>query len=368
MVGYMKIAFHFPRLAAGGVEKMRIILAKELLARGIDVDFVLCQSVGEYKNLVPEGVVIHDLGAKRTRNSLIPLVRYIKKNKPDALFSSLGPQNILAVLANKLSGSMTKVFVTQHNSLTKQSRVKATMPQRLMPWLYKVFLPMADGVIAVSSGIAKDMAVASNYPVDKINVIYNPACPNDINEKINEEINEKFFNKGRGFILSIGRLVYQKGYDDLIKAFKIVALKKDDLDLVIIGVGPLEEELKKLATELNISNRIHFVGYQDNPVKFIAKAKLFVMSSRYEGFGNVLVEALACGTKVVSTDCEHGPSEILENGKYGALLPVGNVKILAETIIETLDSNVDQKALIARAKLYSASKIVDQYLNVFSKC
>lgn len=354
----MKIAFHFPSLASGGAEKMRIILSRELLSRGISVDFVLCQAKGEYRDLVPDGVRLFDLGAKRTRNSLVPLARYLKREVPDYLVSSLGPQNVIAVAAKILAGSPTRVYVTQHNALTREAR-HGTVQERLIPYAYRWALPRADGVIAVSEGIAHDIEASTGFPASRVNVVHNPA---HVDRAASAPLPE--WLQGKRYILSIGRMVQQKAFDDLIRAFGIVHSRSPDLHLVIAGVGPLQEQLASLAQELGLKEHVHFPGFTKSPATYLNGAQLFAMSSRFEGFGNVLVEALSAGLPIVSTDCDFGPSEILGNGQYGRLTPVGDVRALAEAIEVTLTEPHDAQRLRARAKDFSVSAIVDRYLSI----
>ncbi|MFC5577706.1 glycosyltransferase [Lysobacter niabensis] len=354
----MKIAFHFPSLASGGAEKMRIILARELLSRGISVDFVLCQTAGEYRDQVPDGVALFDLGAKRTRNSLLPLARYLKREAPDYLISSLGPQNVIAVAAKMLARSSTRVYVTQHNALTREAR-HGTVQEKLIPYAYRWALPRADGVIAVSEGIARDIEVSTGFPESHVNVIYNPAHVDYTTPPALPD-----WLQGKRYILSIGRLVQQKAFDDLIRAFGIVHLRNPDLHLVIAGVGPLQGQLASLAQRLGLKEHVHFPGFTRSPATYLNGAQLFAMSSRFEGFGNVLVEALSTGLPVVSTDCDFGPSEILGKGEYGRLTPVGDIRALADAIDATLAEPRDAERLMSRAREFSPSAIVDRYLSI----
>ncbi|WP_369348584.1 glycosyltransferase [Stenotrophomonas sp. JAG2] len=355
----MRIAFHFPRLASGGVEKMRIVLATELLSRGFEVDFVLCQAQGEYLDQVPPGVRIVDLKAGRTLTSIFPLVRYLRTVRPEWLVSSLGPQNIVAILAARLARSKTKVFVTQHNALTRQSSSES-LAQRVVPLLYRRLLPLADGVIAVSHGIAEDMSRACRFPIEKISVIHNPAY---MAQEPEDGLTPVPFGAQR-FILAIGRLVEQKGYDDLLAAFAVVAEADQDVHLVILGNGPLLAPLQSYAVELGINARVHFMGFVKDPRPFLAQCKVFVLASRYEGLANVLVEALSVGAKVVSTRCDYGPEEVLAGGKFGQLVPVGDRVALAGAILSSLEKEVDIEPLVGRAKDFSAPVITDHYLRV----
>ncbi|WP_299173309.1 glycosyltransferase [uncultured Brevundimonas sp.] len=358
-----RIAIHITGMASGGAEKMCIVIARELLRRGYLVDLVLCQANGEYMSHIPEGVRLVDLKARRSAASLVPLIKYLHQTRPDVLISNLGYQNIVAVVANRIAGRPTRVFVTQHNNLSSQSTQSKNSKQRFIPFFYKFILPMADGVLAVSAGLADDMAKVVGYPRDRIKVLYNPAAPQDIERLVVEPIEDAAFSTGEPLVLAIGRLNPQKGFDTLIAAFARLTATRP-ARLAICGVGPLEDELKALAYTLGVADRVTFLGFQDNPLKFLNRANLFVLSSRFEGFGNVLVEALACGTSVVSTDCPHGPSEILENGRFGALVPVDDTVALAEAMNAMLETPMPAEILKARAHEYSPEKVVERYLNV----
>ncbi len=358
-----RIAFHLTNLTSGGVEKMRLALARELIALGYDVDLVLCRVEGEYLPQVPKEARIVDLKAARTRNSLIPLIKYLRNETPDAMVVSLGPPNIIALLAGMFSGAGAPIFVTQHNALSNQTRSTATLQQKLVPWAYRALFPRAAGVLAVSEGVANDMAAVTRYPRDRIHVLYNPAYPQALEQKLSEPFADPFFDTEEPVVISVGRLIDQKGFDVLIEAISLCRRTRP-VRLAILGVGPLEESLNAKAQELGISNAVALLGFKQNPLLYMKNASLFVMSSRYEGFGNVLVEAMACGTPVVSTDCESGPSEILEKGKYGALVPVDDPKALSEAILATLLQPLPAEALRSRAADFSAAKVTQRYLSV----
>lgn len=358
----MKIAFHFPRLSSGGVEKMRIILARELLARGHEVHFVLCQVVGEYLSQVPPGVKIVDLQASRTLRSFLPLRAYLDREAPDALISSLGPQNVVAILAGCFSKAKTKIFVTQHNALRHQSRSGQSLQQQLIPFLYRFLLPKADGVIAVSEGLADEVAEVARFDRGKIFVAYNPACPADPPQAgVHEPVLQ------RPYIISVGRLVEQKGYPDLLEAYAKLCRSNDRFDLVVLGVGPLMEELTTLAASLGVADRVHFLGFRKDPSSYLAAASLFVMASRYEGFGNVLVEALAAGVPVVSTNCDFGPSEILSGGKFGTLVEVGDVDGIERAMQAMLDCPMPAETLRLRAMDFAPDAVTDRYLDILGE-
>jgi glycosyltransferase involved in cell wall biosynthesis len=356
-----RIAFHFYTLAAGGVERMRITLAAELLARDYDVDFVLCSAQGELAPLVPKGVRIFDFGTLRSIASIRPLARYLREHTPDAMFASLGHQNVAAIIARRLARVRPWLGVMQHNALSEESASGLSIQHRLLPLAYRWTLPGADRVLAVSAGVADDLAAATGYPRGRIGVLYNPACPEGVDEAIEEQPQHQFFDDGVPVLIGVGRLTYQKGWDTLLAAVARVAATRP-VRLLIVGVGPDEAMLRAQAGALGIADSVDLVGYQTRPLAWIAASDLFVMSSRYEGFGNVLVEALATGTPVVSTDCNYGPSEILEGGRYGALAPVDDPEALASAILHSLDTRAEPEQLRRRAQDFSVASVTDRYL------
>jgi glycosyltransferase involved in cell wall biosynthesis len=356
-----RIGFYFFTLAAGGVERMRVSLAGELLARGYDVDFVLCRAEGELRPLVPAGVRLIDLQVDRSLASIGPLVRYFRDDPPDAMFSSLGHQNVAAIIARKLAKSKVWLGVMQHNALSEESHSGLSLQHRLLPLAYRFALPYADRVLAVSEGVADDLATAAHYPRERIGVLYNPACPEGVDEAAKIRPDHPFFDGPDPVLVGVGRLTYQKGWDTLLKAFARV-VEQRPARLLIAGVGPDEADLRALTAELGLSDRVDLVGFQKVPLAWMAAGDLAVMSSRYEGFGNVLVEALATGTPVVSTDCNYGPSEILEKGKYGTLAPVDDVEGLAAAIVQELDHPHDANMLRERAQDFTVARVTDRYL------
>lgn len=358
----MRVAFHFPSLTAGGVEKNCIILAREMVALGHRVEFVLNRKIGEYLDQIPNGVEVVDLNAKRTLFSLLGLRRYIARERPDAVVANMGAQNIAAILAKLTSRSPSKIIAVQHNVLGLQSR-RSGWQHKIIPLFYRFLLPFADGIVAVSAGVADDLADVAHLKRDRITVIYNPALPSQIADGPLPPYVAEFLSDDSKVIVAVGRLVGEKGFDCLINACAI-ANATVPVRLVILGVGPLLEDLSALAADQGIADRVLLAGFHSEPTLFMARADTVVMSSRNEGFGNVLVEAMACGTPVVSTNCDHGPSEILENGRYGALVPVDDADALAVAILQSFDDRPAPEALKSRARDFSAPRVAGYYLNL----
>ncbi|MFO1242191.1 MAG: glycosyltransferase [Rickettsiales bacterium] len=359
------LAVYLPSLASGGAEKLHIILAPAFMEAGYDVSFVLHYVEGAYVAAVPPGVRIVELGSRRTLGCFMPLIKYLKKEKPDILLSNLGHNNILAIWAGAIARVPTKIIATHHSALSSECRTTYNWQYRVLPFLCRLFLPWADGNVAVSSGAADDISITTGLARDKVTVIYNPVELKDFEARSKEPVSHPWFQDGLApVVLAVGRLTNQKNFQTLIKAFAKV-VRERQARLVFVGEGPLRQELQELAASLGVTEYIDFAGFQTNPMAFMAKARLLAASSIYEGFGNVLVEALACGTPVVSTNCPFGPAEILEHGIYGKLVPVGDDDALAKAIVSTLDETPDRDMLHARGREFTVERTANGYLQLF---
>jgi glycosyltransferase involved in cell wall biosynthesis len=362
------IVLYLPNLAGGGVERILLLMAPGFIRAGYDVTFLLHSADGELIENVPSGVRVVSLNKHRTILALIPLIRYLRKERPAILFSCLGHNNIVAIWAGLLSRTGIPVIIGQHNALSAETvKGKGLKFSKLLPILYHFFLRYAAGVVAVSQGVADDIAKVASVSREWITLIYNPIVEQTFDQKLNEPCLHPWLKEGGGPVLvGVGRFVEQKDFATLLAAFSQV-VKKKDVRLILVGYGPLSDALKAQTCALGLESRVDFPGYQANPLPFMRRAALFVMSSSNEGFGNVLVEAMACGTPVVSTDCNYGPSEILENGRYGKLVPVGDSDALAEAILSTFNTPPDIDAIRARGREFTVEKAVNQYVALFDK-
>ena len=233
-----------------------------------------------------------------------------------------------------------------------------------MPWLMKIFYPRADGVVAVSKGVADDLAVVIGLPRERITVIYNPVVTPELLQKAQEPIDHPWFHPGEPpVILGVGRLTKQKDFPTLIQAFALVR-KERPARLIILGEGEDRYELEELIRKLGIASDVDMPGFVDNPYKYMAYSTVFVLSSAWEGLPTVLIEAMACGCPVVSTNCHSGPAEILENGKYGKLVAVGDAAGLAEAMVGTLDAP-ESLNVVRRAQDFGVEQAVAGYLEIF---
>ena len=358
-----RIAVHIGDLEGGGAERVCLTLSDHLARRGYDVDLVLCQAKGPLVGDVSPNVRLVNLKTLGSASSLYALAKYLRNRRPVVMIANLVPQNTMAVLASLVTRSPTRVFATQHSALSVEVLGGWSPWRRLAPWLYKFVLPRAGGVMAVSNGVAEDLEQVTGFAASQIGVIYNPIEADSISQKSRETVDDPFFASPAPVILGVGRLARQKSFDVLIAAFARLAAERS-CRLAICGEGPLRRALESQIAAAGLTDRVKLLGFQKNPFKYMAAADLFVLSSEREGFGNVLVEAMACGTQVVSTNGPHGPAEILDYGRYGELTPVGDVGALAAAMARALDNPWPKDVLIARANEFSAEKAVDRYLDV----
>lgn len=363
-MGTRSISIYMPSLAGGGAEKMMLNLASELSSRGHEVDLVVSNLEGEWIDKVEQNINLVDLDAPSfpgysLLGSLPNLVKYLRSKRPDALLSVLNRANVVAVLAHRLSRVNSRLVVSERNHLS--SFVENTGPrQQVLPYLIKFSYPSADSVVAISKGLADDLSEVAGLPRESIDVIYNPAYTPEITEKATQKPNHTWLEGEHEVILGVGSLTAQKDFSTLIRSFAKVE-KKRDCKLIILGKGGKRSELEEVVECLDLEDSVDMPGFVDNPYAYMSRADVFVLSSRWEGFGNVTVEAMACGTPVVSTDCPSGPSEILEHGKYGILTPVGDFDKLAGGIMAMLDDPTESEILMERARDFSVKKIAEEY-------
>ena len=356
-----RIALYFGNFNAGGVQRVRLHLAKGFLERGHLVDLVVVNAVGELQSQVPESANIVDLGARGAMMSIPALLRYFRQYNPAVVLSAQTNHNIAAIIACRISGITTRLIVGEHNNLLEVIR-HASLRDRLRPLAAGLIYPCADAILAVSRGVADTLSELSGIERNSIQVIYNPVDLSKI-VKLSHEVpvHPWLQQSDTPVIVSIGSLSEQKDFPTLIKAIDQIRRERP-IKLIILGEGSLRKDLQDLILKLNLGEDIDLYGFSDNPYAFLKLAAMYVLSSRYEGFPNTLLEALACGTPVVATNCPSGPDEMLARGRYGCLVPVGDATAMAEAIQKTMDAPLSEKILIQRASEFSIDVIVEQYL------
>lgn len=360
----MKVALYLPSLNGGGVERVMVTLANAFAERGYHVDLVLATAQGPFLKLVSSNVNLVDLGCKRVLTSLPALICYLRNSRPVILLSAMNYVNVIAVAAKYLAQSSAHLLVSEHSTLATELQQSKSWRFRSMPLLTRFAYLLADKIIAVSQGVADEMATIAQPRRDKVQVIYNPITSISIVDKANQSTLHPWFERGQPpVILGAGRLTYQKDFATLIHAFAIVK-RKTPSRLVILGEGNDLTELTRLVRDYDLQDYVDFPGFIDNPYSYMKQSSVFVLSSRYEGFGNVLVEAMACGVPVIATDCPSGPAEILQNGLWGELVPVSDSKAMANAIIRTITAS-SHPDVTRRAADFSIETSVDKYIDAF---
>ncbi len=358
------LAIFLPTLVGGGAERVMMNLAEGFIRRNFQVDFLLAQREGAFVEEFPTNINLIELNKKqfkfgRSILSLPALAKYLSTEQPDVLLTGLHA-NIIAIWAKRISKARVKVVITEHNNLSIAQKTKDLWFRIVSSVLIKNFYLKADHIIAVSKGVARDLSAYANIPLDKIDVIYNPIITSNLLEKVIEPLEHPWFKEGQPpVILAAGRLSEQKDFSTLLKAFVIV---KDKIHsrLLIIGEGPERNKLESIIKEFGLEDDVSLPGFIHNPYPIMKKAAAFALSSRWEGLPTVLVEALYCGTPIVSTDCQSGPVEILQNGKFGHLVPVGDHISLANKLIEVL-RNPPPKPPVESWKIFETEFVLDQY-------
>lgn len=367
MVGVigLRIGLFISNLGGGGVQRVILNLAKGLLDEGYDVDLVVGWSEGMNKDFIPFGIKLIDLKKKNILACIPGLMKYLQKNKPGVLLTAQTHVNIAGIISMVFSGKKIRLVVCEHNNM--KAVVKADQREWFRPLFARWLYPMADEIVAVSKGVADSLSEMTGIQRDKIRIIYNPLISDELIAKADEPILHPWFkNNSLKVILAAGRLEDQKDFSTLIRAFSM-ANKIKPFRLIILGDGRKREELQSLVDELGLHDSVDMPGFIENPYPFMKRASLFILSSKYEGFPGVLIEALACGVPVISTNCPSGPEEILANGKYGRLVPIGDVEGMASAIIYTIKDPPLVDLLVQRGMEFNIKKATKEYLKIFFK-
>jgi glycosyltransferase involved in cell wall biosynthesis len=391
-----RIAVLLPSLEGGGAERSMLTLVKAFLSQGRTVDLVLCQAKGAYISDIPEGATVIELGpisglrgrwltAKGKPGDFFALLRpvllakknapevarilslqhYLENNRPDVVLSALTYANLATIWAKQMSASGVPVIVSERNALWTHCTSPSNARKwrwRYAPELVRRTYPHADAIVTVSSHAAGELINKIGLNPHNITTIHNPVVDDALRTQAQEALEHPWFAPDAPpVILAAGRLTEQKDFSTLMRAFAIVRADRE-ARMIILGEGRLQRNLEDLANELGIQADVDMPGFVQNPFQYMARASVFVLSSKYEGLPGVLIQAMACGCPLVSTDCPGGSREVLGEGKYGPLVEVGDADRMAKAILAQLDNPTDKDVLLGRAEDFSVDRAVDSYL------
>ncbi len=362
-VRQLHVAFVMPDFSGGGAETITVRLANEFLKRGYLVDLVVVRSHGPNRTKVSPSVRIVDLGVNQTLLAPLSLWNYIRKASPDVLIASLFHVNIFCIVARLLlPSSKTRVLATEHSVLSIHARQSR---RKLMSWTFipiaRRLYPLADKIICVSAGVASDLHETLGLPHGQVRVIYNASFSPELLTAQEEPPSLDWLKSvDRPVIVTAGRLEPAKDHKTLLQAFRML-LGRRQARLLILGEGSLRSELERLTRDFGLEADVLLPGYVSNPLAVIKACDLFVLTSRWEGFPGVLIEALACGLPIVSTNCKAGPDEILDDGAFGELVPVANSEELFKAMDRALAVPVDPARQMSRAREFSLARSADAY-------
>jgi glycosyltransferase involved in cell wall biosynthesis len=359
------IAVFIGSMRMGGAERASLNLVNEFASRGIRCDLILVHEEGEFLADVHPDVHIVPLGKGRTLFSGFALRRYLRSFRPRVMIASQTHVQLLALWACKKASVKVPLILNEHSTFSTNHPL-SSMKSIVIRKLAKRWFPRANVITAVSEGVRNDLLNVFPELKDMTVIIYNPVINQALLDKSKEEI-ELPWNDDPSIpmVMAAGRLVADKNFDVLIKAVAM-ARKTRRICLVILGEGEEKYNLSHVAQQAELGEDISLYGYTKNPYAWMRKADLFVLSSRREGLPMVLIEAMATGCKVVSTDCPSGPREILQDGKLGFLVPVGDIQAMSDAIIKSLGGSGSEQAIEEALKPYHVTTVCDQYLELMS--
>ena len=358
-----RLAFFLPSLGGGGAERVMVTLANYCAERGFPTEMIVVKEWTTYLNEVAPTIPVEFLRPTRRIQITPRLARIMRARRFDALLSS--PRNFPPLLVKRTCFLPTRVVVREAISASVEfAQTKRSFKERVAVRLgYRFLYPYADAVVAVSKDVARSLLQMSPIPTHKLHVIYNPVVSPALYEKANAPLDHPWFQPHQpAVILGVGRHHPQKGFDTLLRAFALVR-EHVPARLVILGEGPERPNLERLAAELGVAADVDMPGFDPNPFRYMKRAGVFVLSSRYEGLPNVLIQAMACGCPVISTDCPGGSSEILDDGRYGVLVPVDDVEAMARAITYALAGQV-APAPAKWLDQYQVERVAEQYLQL----
>lgn len=358
-IGY-SVTIYLPSLAGGGAERSIVTIANGLSRFGATVTLVLASTQGPYLGELNSHVRVVDLRARSAPLALIGLLHHLRTSRPAAVLSAMNHANVVVALAVRFSGCDTRLVLSERVHLSSLFEHARDFRTGVVRTLMRVTYPMADRLIAVSRGVEEDLLHRIPSLRGRTVTIYNPVVDERLRTMATAAPTHPWLvERNVPVILAAGRLIPQKDFHTLITAFSILR-KQRRARLIILGEGGLRQSLQLCASQFGVSEDVALPGFVTNPFSAMAAASVFVLSSRFEGLPGALIQAMACGSSVVSTDCPSGPREVLEDGRWGALVPVGDPCAMASAIAAAID-NPQPPDVRARAAAFAEDIAISRY-------
>lgn len=349
-----------PSLDGGGAERMLLAVASWLVDQGVALDIVLARARGPFLPLVPSRARIVDLSARKTVASLPGLLDYLRRERPEAVVAGLNA-SVVALAAKRFFLPRQRVVAFYASTFSEEFR--RGLPQtKIMMRPLRRLLPAADAVVVCSTGSKQDLARAAPKAASKLRAIWPAVDAGEVEEAVDDPPAHPWFQApGPPIVVSVGRLDAGKDFATVIRAVGEVR-RRTPARLLVLGEGPLRGALEARVRDLGLAGAVDLPGFVANPLAYVARAQVFAFASRFEGMARVVVEALACGTPVVSADCPHGPTEALGGGEWGRLVPVGDWRAMADAILATLEDPPDPSFLQRRARAFSPEAVMPRWM------
>jgi glycosyltransferase involved in cell wall biosynthesis len=351
------ILFILPDLNPGGAERIVTTLLNHIDRKKYEPKLLLMRKEGTYLELLNPSIEIVHLKVQRIRQSIIPILKYIFQHKPDLVFTGYGEVN--AYISPFIPIFRKTKFIARETNVVSKHVTK-----KIIRFFYK-FYPNFKNIICQSDDMKNDLIQNFNIKESTIIKINNPVDVDYIQSKMMENIDNELYNTSNKKVIAIGNLSYRKGIDNLLKVF--YHLKNEPISLFILGDGAEKDDYLKLKEELDLEN-VHFLGIQKNPYKYLKNSDLFILSSRYEGFPNVLLEAGTCGTYSIANNCPGGINEIIQEKINGEIADIEKSESFAQKIIEVLNQNHDKdKIQSSITSRFSKDIILKKYYALFDE-
>ncbi|MDA9981420.1 glycosyltransferase [Gammaproteobacteria bacterium] len=361
MIRRVRVAIFLPSLTWGGAERVGINLANALIQENCSVEVVVATDNALLRCELSPEIRVVSLGKRTVAHAIPRLIAYLRGNRPQALISHLSHANLAAIVARRLSGIDTRLLVVEHiGSQLRRNNIKSY----LIPYMCRYLYRSGVNVVSVSNLVSRDLEHYLGLKQGTITTIYNPVIGQSLIAKANMDAGHPWLNDTRiPTLLAAGRFVRQKDFHTLIRAFAIVR-KTRPVRLVVLGDGPLRPDLEALVSRLQLSEHVSMPGFIENPFAYMKRANVFVLSSTEEGLPTVLVEAMACGSPVVATDCAGGIREVISAEGIDKLVPVGDHQAMAEMILDALENPIGQSVSEQWIEKFSSQTAARAYLSL----